>query len=309
MSPIRIGIVGCAHACKDLHRPWIGAKPEHWDVRALFDLKHELAQAEANAYGGNAKAESTLDAMLKREDIDVVIVLTKPPTTHYEVAKRVLEAGKHCWIEKPFAQTSAQCDELIDMANEKGLKLFVYQNRRWDTNFLQAQQIIDSGRLGTISMVQICFGVTGMDWGIHIMDQALRFGNGELKQVYAWSADPTQEAEVPASIDFIFARPPMVRVLYMPEAPQTENIQKLARFYIIGNGCTADGRNYEVIPKGEEWPNQAAVYKALYAWMRENGPCPVNPIGARNAIYAYELINESSQTQKSITPKNWRNEV
>ncbi len=309
MDPVRVGIVGCAHACKDLHRPWLGACPEQWDIRGLFDLKQELAESEAKAYGGNAKAEPTLEALLAREDIEVIMVFTKPPTTHYAVAKQVIAAGKHCWIEKPFAQTTAQCDELIDLAAEKGVNLFVYQNRRWDANFLQAKQVIDSGRLGTISMVQIGSGVSGMDWGIHKMDQALRFGNGALKQVYAWSEDPACEEMVPQSIDFIFERPPMVRMIYLPGQPQTEDIQKFARFYIVGNGRMPDGRTYEVIPQGEEWPNQAAVYKALYAWMREDGPCPVDPIGARNAIYAYELINESAKAQKSVTPDNWRCEA
>ncbi len=305
MDPVRVGIVGCAHACKDLHRPWITAYPEKWDIRGLFDLKQELAESEAGEFGGNAKAEPTLDALLARDDIEVIMVFTKPPTTHYDVAKQVITAGKHCWIEKPFAQTSAQCDELIKTAREKDVKLFVYQNRRWDSNFLKANEIIDSGRLGTINMVQLGFNVTGMDWGIHVMDQALRFGKGNLKQVYAWSADPRKEEGVPASIDFIFERPPAVRLQFFPTKPQTEHIQKFARFYIIGNGCTADGRNYDVIPSGDEWPDQAAVYRALYAWMREGGKCPVNPVGARNAIYAYELVAESAKAQKSITPDNW----
>lgn len=309
MKSIGLGIVGCAHACRDLHRPWLLAKPEHWDVRGLFDLKRELAETEANEFGGNAKAEESLNSLLSRGDIDVVLVLTKPPTTHFEVAKQVIEAGKDCWIEKPFAQTTAQCDELLDLAEKKGVKLFVYQNRRWDSNFQKARSIVESGRLGRISLVQIGFDVTGMDWGVHVMDQALRFGNGELRQVYAWSSNPDKEENVPCSIEFIFERPPAVRLQFMPSTPETADAQTFARFYIVGEGRTTDGRNFEVVPRGEEWPDQASVYKSLYAWMREDGPCPVNPVGARNAIYAFELIKESARQKCSITPNNWKREL
>ncbi len=308
MNPIRVGIVGCAHACKDLHRPWLVARPDMWDIRGLYDLKLELAKSEAEAFGGNAKAEADLDSLLARKDIEVVMVFTKPPTTHYEVAKKVIAAGKHCWIEKPFAQTSAQCDELIDAAAAKNVKLFVYQNRRWDQNYQKAKEIIDSGRLGEIKFIQLGFGVTGMDWGVHVMDQALRFGRGPLRQVYAWSADPKKEEGVPATVDFIFEQAPAVRLQFMPSTPATEGIQKFARFYIVGTGCTGDGRNFDLVPSGEEWPNQAAVFKSLYAWMREGAPCPVNPVGARNAIYAFELMNESARKKCSITPDKWRNE-
>lgn len=61
MKTIRLGIVGCAYACAELHRPWLLASPECWDVRGLFDLKRELAEAEAKEFGGNVRAEESLD--------------------------------------------------------------------------------------------------------------------------------------------------------------------------------------------------------------------------------------------------------
>ncbi len=304
MNPIRLGIVGCAHACKDLHRPWLEGLPERWQVRGLFDLRREYAEAEARAFGGCAKVEDSLEALLARDDIEVVLVLTKPPTTHHKVAMQVIEAGKGCWIEKPFAETTAECDEILAAAKRKNVKLFVCQNRRWDANVRKARSIIEDGRLGLIQYVQIGFGVTGDDWGIHVMDQALRFGRGALKQVYGWSANPGVEG-VPSTVDLVFERAPAVHLQFLPSTPETAATQKFARFFIVGTGKTTDGRNFELVPTGEDWPHQAEMYRHLYAWMREGGPRPLDPIGSRNAVYTYELMRESARLGHSITPDNW----
>jgi hypothetical protein len=304
MNPVRLGIVGCAHACKDLHRPWLAAHPEQWEVRGLFDLKRELAESEAKAFGGPARAEDSLDALLGRKDIEVVLVLTKPPTTHHKVAMKVVEAGKGCWIEKPFAETTAECDEILAAAKRTKAALFVYQNRRWDPNFTEARQIVEDGRLGTIQYVQIGFGASGYDWGIHVMDEALRFGNGALRQVYGWSADPAGDA-VPSTVDLLFEKPPTVRVQFLPSTPETADRQKFARFYMIGTGRMPDGRNFELVTGPEAWPHQAKMYRHLYAWMREGGPRPLDPIGARNAVYAFELMRESARQGRSIAPDKW----
>jgi|GEM_PF-2462026 len=302
-SPVKLGIVGCAHACKDLHRPWISGNP-NWDICGLFDLNLDLAVSEAAAFGGEAKAEDSLDALLARTDIEAVLVLTKPPTTHHKVAMQIIAAGKDCWIEKPFAETTEECDEIIQAAEAKGTRLFVYQNRRWDANFKSAQKIISDGRLGALDYIQVNFAASGYDWGIHIMDQAVQLGQGALRQIYGWSANPEEDA-VASSADLLFERGPTIRVQFMPFTPGTADIQKFARFYIVGSGKTEDGRNFELVPGGEDWPHQAAMYRDLYAWMREDALCPVNPVGARNAVYAYELMKESARQGKSLTPDHW----
>ncbi len=304
-DPVRMGIVGCSHACKDLHRPWLANMTDKFDVRSLFDLNKELAESEAKEFGGNAVAEDSLESMLSRDDIEVVAVWTKPPTTHYIVAKQVLAAGKDCWIEKPFAQTAEECDELLELANKKGVNLFVHQNRRWDANYQQAKEIYDSGKLGVIDMVQVGFGPFSLDWGVHVIDQALRFGNGKLLQVYGWSPNADAPEGKPATVDFIFERPPAVRIQFMPTSPATLDIQKFARFYLLGNASIKDGRKFDVVPTGEDWPDQAQMYRHLYAWMREGAPRPIDPIGARNAIYAADLMLESARLKKSITPDKW----
>jgi len=103
-----------------------------------------------------------------------------------------LLAGKHVVCEKAFTNTSAEAQELDDLANKKGLKLAVYQNRRYDADFLTLQHLIKEGEIGDLLDVQISFeryrttlspkahkeAVTpgaGLlyDLGPHLVDQAL----------------------------------------------------------------------------------------------------------------------------------------
>ncbi|MEQ1763659.1 MAG: Gfo/Idh/MocA family oxidoreductase, partial [Pyrinomonadaceae bacterium] len=90
-----------------------------------------------------------LDQLLKDSSVDLVVVAT-PNSSHFEIAKRALEAGKHVIVEKPFTTTSAQARELTDLAASNDLLLSVHQNRRWDGDFLTVQKIIDAGMLGTL---------------------------------------------------------------------------------------------------------------------------------------------------------------
>jgi len=91
----------------------------------------------------------TYDEMLADPEIELVIVNT-PDNLHYEMCLQALEAGKHLVVEKPFTQTSSQADELIAKAKEKGLIISVFQNRRWDSDFLTVKKVIDGKMLGRL---------------------------------------------------------------------------------------------------------------------------------------------------------------
>lgn len=92
---------------------------------------------------------TSLEPFLADAALDVVI-LSSPPQTHFAFTKAVLEAGKHVFVEKPFVPTSAEADELATLAKQKGLVLCVYQNRRWDSDFLTVRKLLAEGTLGRI---------------------------------------------------------------------------------------------------------------------------------------------------------------
>jgi hypothetical protein len=143
-----------------------------------------------NDYPGSHSYE-TLNELLSDESVELVVVNT-PTYTHYDYAKICLEAGKNIIVEKAFTANASQALELIEIAAQKGTKIAVFQNRRWDSDFLTVRKIIDSGVLGSIKEAELHFdrfnpalspkahketvsGGSGIlkDLGPHLIDQAL----------------------------------------------------------------------------------------------------------------------------------------
>ena len=89
------------------------------------------------------------EEILGDPDIDLVVVNT-PDVLHYEMTREALEAGRHVVVEKPFTLHTEEADELIALAKEKDLLLTVYQNRRWDTDFLTLKKVLEEGWLGRV---------------------------------------------------------------------------------------------------------------------------------------------------------------
>lgn len=92
------------------------------------------------------------------EDSDIqLVVITTPSATHYPLAKEVLLQGKNVLVEKPFTQTYKEAKELFDLANDKGLFIQCYQNRRYDSDFLTVQKVIETNRLGDLLEIEMHF--------------------------------------------------------------------------------------------------------------------------------------------------------
>jgi len=127
--------------------------------------------------------------MLDSDRLDLVVIST-PPNSHYQWAKESLLRGIHVVLEKPMALTTDQCDDLILLASEKDLMLVVYQNRRFDADFVTMRHIIRSGEIGDVYHYDSFVGgysrpcdywhsnaeVSGgaiFDWGSHFIDQIM----------------------------------------------------------------------------------------------------------------------------------------
>jgi predicted dehydrogenase len=143
--PINVGLVGYGLAGQVFHAPLIHANPN-------FRLTH-IVQRSGNRSTANfpeAKQVRDLDTLLRDDSVSLVVVAT-PNTSHYDIAERVLQAGKHVVVDKPFTNTSAEADLLIELARKVGRVLSVFQNRRWDGDFLTVQQILDRKLLGRVA--------------------------------------------------------------------------------------------------------------------------------------------------------------
>ncbi len=91
----------------------------------------------------------SVNTMLDDKEIDLVVVNTPDPT-HFELTKRALEAGKHVVVEKPFMQNVEQGEEVLRIGGKSGKRVCVFQNRRWDGDFLTVQRLLREGKLGRV---------------------------------------------------------------------------------------------------------------------------------------------------------------
>jgi scyllo-inositol 2-dehydrogenase (NADP+) len=79
-----------------------------------------------------------------------LVVITTPNDLHFPLAKQAMEAGKNVIVEKPFTVTSQEAAELVELSRRTGLVCSIYQNRRWDGDFLTAKKIIENGQVGRL---------------------------------------------------------------------------------------------------------------------------------------------------------------
>jgi len=121
------------------------------DVHPGFHLKSVLQRTKDTAKEKYEHIEivRTIEDLVQDSEVELVVV-NATNDTHYQHARMALEAGKHVVIEKPMTNTIEEGKELLQLAMEKGLVLSVFQNRRWDSDFLTLRKIIDDGLLGRI---------------------------------------------------------------------------------------------------------------------------------------------------------------
>ena len=185
MQKIKTALLSYGMSGKVFHAPFLNFHPG-FELLGSWERSKKLIHHDFPSVKSYANLEELLE-----DDVDLVVINT-PVETHYEFAKKVLLAGKHAIVEKAFTTTVAQAEELAAIAKEKGLKLAVFQNRRWDSDFKTVQKIITDNMLGEIVEAEFHFdrynpilspkqhketansgaGIL-KDLGPHLIDQAL----------------------------------------------------------------------------------------------------------------------------------------
>ncbi|MGR3809634.1 Gfo/Idh/MocA family oxidoreductase [Jiulongibacter sp. NS-SX5] len=187
---ITVGLVGYGLSGRWLQAPFFSINPN-------FKLKNIVTsrEIEQDIFPGTQRA-SSIDELIADDEIDLISICT-PSSTHFDYAKRSLEAGKHVLVEKPMTATYEEALELIKISKKAEKTLMVYQNRRFDSDFMTVQRVIQSGVLGDIHTYEarwhrynpilnpkpwkeVVAPANGIiyDLGAHLIDQAIYlFGN------------------------------------------------------------------------------------------------------------------------------------
>ncbi|WP_030601320.1 Gfo/Idh/MocA family protein [Streptomyces fulvoviolaceus] len=203
-TPLRVGLVGYGLAGSVFHAPLIAAT-EGLALDTVVTSNPERQQ-QARAEFPDVRTVATPDELFDRSgDLDL-IVIASPNKTHVPLATAALKAGLPVVVDKPIAGTAAEARALTTLAEERGLLLSVFQNRRWDNDFLTLRKLLTEGELGDVWRFESRFerwrpqpkggwresgdpaeiGGLLYDLGSHLVDQAL-FLFGPVVSVYAES--------------------------------------------------------------------------------------------------------------------------
>ncbi|MCE9553932.1 MAG: Gfo/Idh/MocA family oxidoreductase [Planctomycetes bacterium] len=149
---IRIGIIGLGYWGPNLVRVLTGLR----DCRpvAFCDLNIPRLKSYSERYP-EALATTDVSEVLTRDCVDAVIIAT-PTKTHFALARRALEQGLHVFVEKPLATTSAECEELIALAEQNEVTLFVGHVFLYSAPVAKLKDMVETGELGDLYYISSC---------------------------------------------------------------------------------------------------------------------------------------------------------
>ncbi|MER7503596.1 Gfo/Idh/MocA family oxidoreductase [Nonomuraea pusilla] len=200
MSEIRVGLIGYGTAGAFFHAPLVAATP---GLRLAAVVTRDAGRAAEVAARFGAEAVPGVDELWPRCDL---VVVASPNRTHVALATEALGQGLPVVVDKPAAPTAEEARGLVRLAEERGLMLTVFQNRRWDGDFRTVRRLVAEGALGEVRRFESRFerwrpvpkggwretggpeDVAGLlyDLGSHLVDQALLL-LGPVREVYCES--------------------------------------------------------------------------------------------------------------------------
>ncbi len=173
MNPIKTGIIGFGRSGCGIHADAIALMPETFTVTAICD---ELPDRRHHPAFPHARAYAAAGELLADPEIELVVVATYN-YQHALLARQALDAGKHVLCEKPFGFTTADVDAMIAAARRNHRILQPFQQRRYEEDFQKVREICQSGILGKILNIRLCWGGFGRRWD---WQTSRRFGGGQL---------------------------------------------------------------------------------------------------------------------------------
>jgi scyllo-inositol 2-dehydrogenase (NADP+) len=217
---VRVCLIGFGLAGQAFHAPVIRGVPG-MELACILERRGTRAQEKYP----EVRVARTIDELLADKTIQLCVVAT-PNDSHFELTRACLLAGRDVVVDKPFAPTLRESEELVRLAAELGRLITVYQDRRWDGDFETVKKIVASGKLGTVVEYECRFdrfrleskanawrerpdqpgaGVL-FDLGPHVIDQALVLF-GEPKAITASAFCERETSQVDDSFDVCLEYP------------------------------------------------------------------------------------------------------
>ncbi|WP_143959566.1 Gfo/Idh/MocA family oxidoreductase [Litoribacter populi] len=279
MDEIKTGLVGYGSVGEGMHAPLI----HHCDGLELWGVVERHHEKSRQKYP-EVTVFKSLDDLLASE-VELVVIVT-PNYLHFEQAKKSLLAGKHVVVDKPLCVTSDEALELHELAKSKGIILSVFQNRRWDGDFLTVKDLLKKNHLGRVVHFESHFDRfrpnpknhwkekehpgSGMlyDLGPHLIDQALvLFGRPDwlYAEVLKQRPNATMDDFFEISMKCGDVKVRLTASIYV-NAP-------IPRFLILGEKGSFSKYGLDVqeaalkagnLPVGTEWGKESEAYYGVF---------------------------------------------
>lgn len=228
------------------------------DVQLVAVSGGRRAGVLATEYG--AAAESSVSAVLDRQDVDAVIIAT-PHTTHVPLALAAASAGKHVFLEKPMALDIAECDEIIGACRAAGVRLMIAHITRFLEATRVARDLVGSGAIGDLRMISVhrllngypnsgwtlepAEGTAFLDWGSHGADIVRWFAAREPRLAFGQFASYRggMPAGLSGMVQYVFPDDVMSQIWMSYELPAASWIQR-AHYTFTGSDGLVDLNAY-----------------------------------------------------------------
>jgi scyllo-inositol 2-dehydrogenase (NADP+) len=194
---INTAVVGYGFAGKCFHS-YLANLADGLNLYAVSTRDTERQSAARKDYS-NIKIVSTVDELLKDDNVQLVVIAT-PHNTHKDLAIKCMDAGRHVVVDKAMCMNTAEADAMIEASKKNNVMLSIFQNRRWDSDYLTVKKAINDGLLGDVFLIQVAilgYGRPGgwrgdkkqvggqiYDWGAHLVDQCLRLVPSKIDTVF-----------------------------------------------------------------------------------------------------------------------------
>jgi predicted dehydrogenase len=170
MNPVRLGVVGLGHWGPNLARNV--QELECTELVGICDTNQERLEMVARRFAG-AEAHGSMESLLEDDEVDAVAIAT-PVSSHFPLGRAALEAGKHVFVEKPLAASSAECLELIRLAGERNLLLMPGHTFLYSPPVVAIRELIEEGALGDLYFIS----TSRVNLGLHQPDVSVAWDLG-----------------------------------------------------------------------------------------------------------------------------------
>lgn len=152
-TKINVGIIGAGGSGINIHGRLLEERKNKFEIKSFCDIDKEKLKIVKEKFG--CKTFDNIENFLNQEDLEVVIIATRPHSTHFPIAVECMRKKKNVVVEKPMCITTKEAEEMIRMSKENNVLLFPFQNQRWNLSFMIFKEAIEKKIVGELRYIEV----------------------------------------------------------------------------------------------------------------------------------------------------------